>query len=400
MQTKTLCFFTQSYPFGTGETFIENELNFIAPYFKKIYLFYHIKKECMRAIPDNVTLIYIEPHYTQSKKTILRGNYFLLFYLIFHELFFARQKKMFINKFRYNSSHIINCIYYSDQIKKNLNEEVLKSAKFYSYWFFNWNLSLSILKYRKIISKVFTRTHGFDLYEYNGKPNYLPLRKFCFQNTDKVFAISKTGSDYLKKIYPEYKEKISYSYLGTLDKGFNPIPPNNSFVHIVSCSNINEVKRLHLIIEIVKYIDVPVLWTHIGDGPLFESIKKQTLNIPDNIKVEFKGRMSQQHIFDFFETTPINFFINTSSSEGIPVSIMEAASFGIPIIATDVGGTNEIVNQTTGLLIEKEFDPKNVANYIMSSRNDYGSRSNIKAFWKNNFYAETNYSKFASAINY
>ena len=43
----------------------------------------------------------------------------------------------------------------------------------------------------------------------------------------------------------------------------------------------------------------------------------------------------------------IDLFINTSSSEGVPVSIMEALSVGIPIIATDVGGTKEIVTKTT-----------------------------------------------------
>ena len=40
---KDLVFFTESYPYGDGETFIENELNFIAPYFKIIYLFHKSK---------------------------------------------------------------------------------------------------------------------------------------------------------------------------------------------------------------------------------------------------------------------------------------------------------------------------------------------------------------------
>ena len=44
-------------------------------------------------------------------------------------------------------------------------------------------------------------------------------------------------------------------------------------------------------------------------------------------------------------------FVNMSLSEGIPVSIMEAISFGIPIIATNVGGNAEIVNDETGVLI-------------------------------------------------
>lgn len=41
-----------------------------------------------------------------------------------------------------------------------------------------------------------------------------------------------------------------------------------------------------------------------------------------------------------------------SDSEGIPVSIMEAMSFGIPVIARNVGGMSEIVNEENGLLLE------------------------------------------------
>ena len=44
-------------------------------------------------------------------------------------------------------------------------------------------------------------------------------------------------------------------------------------------------------------------------------------------------------------------FINVSSSEGIPVSIMEVMSFGIPVIGTNVGGVSELVNQENGHLL-------------------------------------------------
>lgn len=48
---------------------------------------------------------------------------------------------------------------------------------------------------------------------------------------------------------------------------------------------------------------------------------------------------------------PVDVFINLSTNEGVPVSIMEAISFDIPIVATDVGGTSEIVTDETGILV-------------------------------------------------
>ncbi|WP_241380179.1 glycosyltransferase, partial [Escherichia coli] len=48
-------------------------------------------------------------------------------------------------------------------------------------------------------------------------------------------------------------------------------------------------------------------------------------------------------------------FVNLSSSEGLPVSMMEVASLGIPIIATGVGGVGEIVSSDNGHLLPAEF---------------------------------------------
>jgi glycosyltransferase involved in cell wall biosynthesis len=398
----TLCFFTDEYPFGKGETFIENELNYIAPHFKKVYLFHtHISDEC-REIPKNVELIYIKPPLKNFDNLLAVKNLFTLVVFFFQELFFSRQKKLFVKNIKDNIHYMLNCIYYAQQIKNQLSEDVLQNAVFYSYWFFDWNLSLSILKQKKIITKNITRAHRFDLYENNGKPNYLPLRKFCLKYTDKILVISTLGETYLKTIYPKYTNKIFCSYLGTKDFGFNPLPHNNT-IHIVSCSNVNAGKRVHLIIEILKHINKNVLWTHFGDGKLFDTIKQEAKKLPPNITVEFKGRLSQQEIFDFYLQTPVDVFINTSISEGLPVSIMEAISFAIPVVATNVGGTSEIVNNQTGLLIEKDFDVKKVADWIAAIKQTPDIklyRKNIKTFWQKNFNAESNYEIFFKQLNF
>ncbi|NMC40567.1 MAG: glycosyltransferase, partial [Bacteroidales bacterium] len=80
-------------------------------------------------------------------------------------------------------------------------------------------------------------------------------------------------------------------------------------------------------------------------------------------------------------------FINVSSSEGVPVSVMEALSFGIPVIATDAGGTSEIVNNTNGRLIPVDFDPKDLAAIIENLVHDekyQGYRHNARKSWEEN----------------
>ena len=90
----------------------------------------------------------------------------------------------------------------------------------------------------------------------------------------------------------------------------------------------------------------------LGDGPLMKSlIDFCKRNFKNNIDYNFLGRISNLELFSYYKDNYIDLFMNLSSSEGIPVSIMEAMSFGIPVIATNVGGTAEIVNIDNGYLL-------------------------------------------------
>ena len=94
----------------------------------------------------------------------------------------------------------------------------------------------------------------------------------------------------------------------------------------------------------------------------------------------------------------VNLFINVSELEGIPVSLMEAISFGIPIIGCDICGVPEIVNEQTGLLLEKDFDVKEAAAkielFLGSKASDINFRKGVKLFWNENFNADKNYPEF------
>ena len=56
--------------------------------------------------------------------------------------------------------------------------------------------------------------------------------------------------------------------------------------------------------------------------------------------------------------------VNPSYSEGLPTSILEAASIGVPVVATDVGGTKEIFINEMGFLINLD-DKKSLSESIM-----------------------------------
>lgn len=72
----------------------------------------------------------------------------------------------------------------------------------------------------------------------------------------------------------------------------------------------------------------------------------------------------QKYVLLFGKETPVahlyersKIFCLFSSYEGNPITILEAESFGLPIIATDVGGVSEtVINNVNGILIQKSGD--------------------------------------------
>ena len=76
------------------------------------------------------------------------------------------------------------------------------------------------------------------------------------------------------------------------------------------------------------------------------------------------GQIDHDDVLDWFEENPADVIINVSSSEGLPVSIMEAFSYGIPVIATAVGGMPEIVSEDCGVLLDADFQPEELATIL------------------------------------
>ena len=109
-------------------------------------------------------------------------------------------------------------------------------------------------------------------------------------------------------------------------------------------------------------------------------------------------------MYDFYKNNKVDLFINVSSTEGLPVSIMEAISFGIPCLATDVGGTSEIIiDGITGKLIPKDFEnsflAQEIENIINMDKDDYNNlRKKTRNFWKENYQAKNNFKNFAKRI--
>jgi glycosyltransferase involved in cell wall biosynthesis len=127
------------------------------------------------------------------------------------------------------------------------------------------------------------------------------------------------------------------------------------------------------------------------------------LSVKNNVEFKFMGNIPNAEIHRFYASNNIDLFVNVSESEGIPVSIMEAMSYGIVVLATNVGGTNEIVNEDNGHLLPSNLSCSYLANsieYFLSlTEEKYRSYSN-NAFkkWESEYSAKNNYKNFVTQL--
>ena len=141
-----------------------------------------------------------------------------------------------------------------------------------------------------------------------------------------------------------------------------------------------------------------ISWTHFGGGPLLDELKASAKSAPQNISIDFTGQVAKEEVLRFYSENPVDLFVNVSESEGIPVSIMEAMSFGIPVLATNVGGVSEVVGEGSGILVDAETTPGIIAGKILSVVNmDENLRLSMRrnaCHWQSlHFDADKNYNR-------
>ncbi|PWM98408.1 MAG: hypothetical protein DBX37_06945 [Massilioclostridium sp.] len=274
----------------------------------------------------------------------------------------------------------------------------------YSYWFNS--VATSIAFYKKYLKSkgiknviAVSRAHGDgDLYV-KGMKCYRPSLMILSSNFDKVFSVSENGIKYLKK---QGIDNVELARLGVKEGKKLVRNTNRDYLQIVSCSVINENKRVIKIAEALKQItDIKIRWTHFGNGPLEENLKIWCENnLGRNIQYVLNGYTQNSDIRKFYiEETP-DLFINVSIMEGIPVSIMEAMSYSIPTIATNVGATSEIVEENVnGYLIPQLFEVDVLKELLVGYWNTSSPeieqlRLNAYNCWKSKYNADLNFGKF------
>lgn len=363
---KALIYFTTSFPYGLGEMWKANELNVFRRYFDKITVVPFSdggNPHSPKPLPQGIHCE--QPLFSHADLEVSKLDIFKLFdedySFYFKELIV---KNVFSSKRRFASWLSASLL-----AKKLKNHSYIcrilrdgdSNTSLYFYWGRGSCEVLPLIDTSKF-NKIVVRMHGYDLFEYRNN-GYIPYRKDLLRSVTLAAPSSQAGYDHLVQLYPTFKSKIRVTRCGTVSEGISS-PSEDGVLRIVTCSMLIPLKRIHLVVESLHRLQFPVEWTHIGDGILMEQIKAQAAVLPRNVKVNLIGEIDSRSVLSYYIQHPCDVFVNVSSTEGVPFSIMEALSSGVPVMATDVGGNGEIVDDSIGKLLPADLTAEVLANAI------------------------------------
>lgn len=250
-------------------------------------------------------------------------------------------------------------------LKKSLKRGNPEETVLYSYWLSFDAAAVAKMKRKYPQVYALARAHAYEIQlERNACNPYLMKNLIC-KNLDKVVFISQNAKEGFCSYYQEPFPNASVAYLGSdrENSGFVARGKKETLT-VLTCSSILPVKRLdRMISALEKWQECPIRWIHIGDGPDGEMIRtmaEEKLTENPLVSYEFLGYMENRQVHQFLADSSIDVFVNCSRTEGVPVSIMEAMSVGLPVIAPRMFGIPELVRDGCGLLFEQSEDEKNL----------------------------------------
>lgn len=183
---------------------------------------------------------------------------------------------------------------------------------------------------------------------------FFNLRRVTFY-PDEIIAVSQRVKDNLVSYFKIDQEKITVIHNGLPDN-FNNIDVNGSKfptkddnVKILYGARITEVKgQLRLVNNLKGKLHKGIKIYFAGLGEDVPALKEL---IKDDVNFEYLG------LIDFKDSLgKYDFCMLFSSNEGLPLSLIEACSFKLPIICNDVGGNTEIVEDKKNGFVVNSYD--------------------------------------------
>lgn len=194
------------------------------------------------------------------------------------------------------------------------------------------------------------------------------IEPYVFNKADKITVVYKIIEPYVFDICGK-KPEILYNRIDLQRFGNGIKQKDYDKPLILSVGRLTPQKNPDLIINAIKDLDIYLMM--IGDGELYNSLKKLVTELNIENKVIFKKSVPNKEIQNFYKTADIFILCYEPDVEGVPIPVLEAMAAGLPVIITKpISGLSDGLEESVAFT---ELNHESIKNEItkLIEDNDY-----------------------------
>jgi len=202
-------------------------------------------------------------------------------------------------------------------------------------------------------------------------PLLKPLVRFLWRDADALVAVSNG----LREIALETDEVPIEVIPNAIDLGrFTPRPEwekqesEDGRVKLLFVGRLIQFKNVETSLDALalakQRTTTPFVLEIVGEGVRRASLEEQAAELGLASYVRFKGWVDHAQIVPYYQNADL--FVTTSVWEGMPNTVLEAMACGLPVIATDVQGSQELVDNGRNGYLVPIMDPEALAKCIVA----------------------------------
>ena len=219
-----------------------------------------------------------------------------------------------------------------------------------------WERAYSKAKISESFDEFQVKNYGFSI------SLQKKVRSFSIKKSDIVVTPSKHLKNFILNL--GFKNKIEIINNGVFIPEENTNIFTNDQINITIVSRLVSHKNIEKIIKAISDLNSPLINLNIiGDGPELNQLQKISLESNNKDNIIFHGKLNRDEIDHIFLNSDI--YIQASNYEGLPHSLLEAMSYGIPVLCTPVGECKEILgNEDRGYILDLPVTKNNIKSKI------------------------------------
>jgi len=227
-----------------------------------------------------------------------------------------------------------------------------------------WERAYSKAKISESFDEFQIKKYGFSI-SFQKK-----VRSISIKKSDIVVTPSLHLKNFVQNL--GFKNKIEIINNGVSIPEESAKTFTNDRINITIVSRLVSHKNIEKIINAISDLNNPTINLNIiGDGPELSQLQKISSESNNKDNIIFHGKLSRDDINHIFLRSDI--YIQASNYEGLPHSLLEAMSYGIPVLSTPVGECKEILgNEDRGYILDLPVSKNNISlkiSEIISEKN-------------------------------